>query len=71
MLADDLKKAGEELQAHRERVRSLANMLRFGILVDADHIAANIAQEIHATARLLEAGTNQLELLPAKGGDEK
>jgi hypothetical protein len=46
-------------------------MLRFGILVDADHIAANIAQEIHATARLLEAGTNQLELLPPKGGDVK
>lgn len=71
MLTDDLKKAGEELQAHRDRLRSLSNILRFGVLVDAQHIAANIAAEIHTTARLLEISTNQLELLPVREKGDK
>lgn len=69
MLADDLKRIDTELQTHRENVRSLRNMMRFGILVDAQNAALLIAREIHGTARALESSGNQLELLPPEKGE--
>lgn len=70
MLADDLKAVDEALVGHRDNVRCLRAALRFGILFDVPGAARIVAMEMHATARILESGGNQLELIPEKGDPE-
>jgi 2-C-methyl-D-erythritol 4-phosphate cytidylyltransferase len=71
MLADELAAAATALERHRQSVRALAQMLRFGVLVDSHNAALYIAREIHDTARALEGAGNQLTLLPEERSQEK
>ena len=64
MQPDELKQAASELRRAMLRLNSLANLSKYGVLVDTRSTALRIAEEIHSTARSLEGASNQLELLP-------
>lgn len=68
MDAEALNRTATELRKATDRLKSLANLIRYGVLVDARSTALRIAAEIHVAARELEARADdrQLQLVPDK-----
>lgn len=60
MLADDLKKAAQELAEHRQRLLAVHRLLFVAPGVELHHAVQIVASDVHATARLLEGSTAQL-----------
>lgn len=58
----DLQNISNQLADQRQQLLALARLLEFGVLLDAQSIAAGIARQITAAARELEARTKQLHM---------
>ena len=71
MTTTDTKQIAQRLTEQTNDLKDLGNMLRYGVLIDAPHIAHNIADRLHSIAEALESLSKQQQFPEVEGGKKK